>query len=139
MHFQALAITLLLAGLASCTGEPPSTIVRELAAAETTASGQAIRLPTENARVVLSTYVIPPGAKLPRHRHPHPRIALVDRGSISVTNVDTNHTVRYGPGDMIVESIGQWHFGETVGHSEVHLRVLDLLPAGVTSNVILKE
>ena len=128
-----------LGSCASAPASPPKPIVRELAAAEATASGQPVRLPQGDARVVLSEYVIPAGAKLPVHRHPYPRIALVQSGRISVTNVDTGKTVQYGPGDMVVESIGQRHFGETIGSDDVQLRVLDLLPAGVKSNVELAE
>lgn len=126
--------------LASCAAAPAgSTSVKEAASLTATASGQPIRLPQGDAKVVLFEYVIPPGAKLPVHQHPHPRIALVESGTISVTNVDAGTTVVYTAGDLIVESVGQWHFGETLGAAEVRLRVFDLLPAGVATNVVPRK
>ena len=122
-----------------CAVAPSEVIVKELAVATTTASGQPIRLPAGDARIVLSTYMIPAGAKLPVHKHPHSRLALVQEGTIAVTNVDTNQTQHYGPGDMVVESVDQWHFGVNTGSSPVRLLVLDELPGGVTSNTVLRK
>jgi quercetin dioxygenase-like cupin family protein len=141
MGHRVLAAALLICSfVASCASPPPSrTVVREVAEADKTASGEPIRLPAGDAHVVFSEYVIPAGAKLPVHKHPYPRIALVLQGTIAVTDAVTKRTVQYGPGAMIVESVGTHHFGETVGSAEVRLHVLDLLAYGVKSNVILKE
>ena len=122
-----------------CATAPSEVIVKELTVATTTASGQPIRLPAGDVRIVLSTYMIPAGAKLPVHKHPHPRLALVQEGTIAVTNVDTNQTAHYGPGDMVVESVDQWHFGVNTGDSPVRLLVLDELPSDVKSNTVLRK
>lgn len=125
--------------LQACTAGPTAVGVREAASATTTASNQPIRLPQGDVRLVLSEYVIPAGARLPVHKHPHPRIAIVQSGTIDVTNVDTGETRAYGPGEMVVESVDQWHFGVATGAEPVRLWVLDQLPADAASNVVLKQ
>ena len=122
--------------LQACAAGPKAVDVQQRASATTTASGQPIRLPRGDARIVLSEYVIPAGARLPVHKHPHPRIAIVQAGRIEVTNVDTGETRAYGPGEMVVESVDQWHYG--VATADVRLWVIDELPASATSNVVLK-
>jgi quercetin dioxygenase-like cupin family protein len=129
--------------LASCaqpqTAASPTPTVKELSSSAVTSSGQPLRLPQGDAKAVTWDYVIPAGAKLPVHQHPYPRVAFVLAGTLTVTNVDTGQTARYGPGDFVVESLGQWHFGENPGPADVHLRVLDLMPAGVASNVVPRK
>ncbi|HEX7897581.1 MAG TPA: cupin domain-containing protein [Planctomycetota bacterium] len=128
----------LLAAL-GCATQPSELSVKEVSVATTTASGQPIRLPGGDVRIVLSTYVIPAGAKLPVHKHLHTRLAYVQEGTIAVTNVDTNQTARYGPGDLVVESVDQWHFGVNTGDVPVRLLVLDEVPIDVKSNVVKRD
>lgn len=133
----ALFATGVLSACVQACAMPPSTVtVKELTAAATTASRQPIRLPQGDVRIVLSNYLIPAGVTLPEHKHLHTRLALVQAGNLAVTNIETGETVNYGPGDMIVESVDQWHFGVNTGTSPVHLLVLDALPIGVSSNMV---
>lgn len=131
-----LAAGLLAACAQACAPSPRAVTVKELRAATTTSSGQPIRLPQGDVRIVLSDYLIPAGVTLPEHKHPHSRLALVQAGNLAVTNVETGETVNYGPGDMIVESVDQWHSGVNTGTSPVQLLVLDALPIGVSSNTV---
>lgn len=114
----------------------PPVVVTERATATTTASGQPIRLPQGEVRIVLSDYKIAPGARLPVHKHPYPRLAIVQAGTLSVTNQETGETITYAPGDMIVEAVDQWHFGVATGTVPVELLVLDEI-TGDGSNTIL--
>src|SRR4051812_47626068 len=57
-------------------------VVTPLASRTTTASGQPITLPRKNVQVVVSTYDIAAGATLPVHRHPFPRYAYVEAGTL---------------------------------------------------------
>ena len=112
-------------------------VVTQIISATRTASGQPIILPKGKARVSVSEYIIPPGTKLPVHKHPYPRFAYVLEGTISVTVEDTGQTFVYKQGEMIVEVVNQWHFGKNVGPSPVRLLVIDEV-AGNRSNTILR-
>lgn len=133
-----LAAGLFVAVAQACASSPAAVVVRELGAATSTASGQPIRLPQGDVRFVLSEYVIPAGARLPVHKHPYPRVVVVDAGSLAVTNVETGETANYAAGDMIVEAVDQWHFGVNTGASPVRLFVLDQVPGGRSSNTVIR-
>jgi quercetin dioxygenase-like cupin family protein len=128
--------------LAACTQAPsadtPAVSVDKLATATTTASGQPIALPQDDVHVVLSDYRIAPGARLPVHKHPFPRLAVVQAGTLDVTNVETGETITYRPGQMIVEAMDQWHFGVATGSDPVHLLVIDET-SGDVSNTVLRK
>ncbi len=112
--------------------------VRLVLSATTTASGQPIVLPQKDAQVIVSTYEIAPGAVLPVHKHPFPRYALVQAGSLRVTNADTGKSDDYKPGDFIVEVVDQWHYGTNTGADTVKLLVIDMVEKG-RPNTILKK
>ncbi|WP_245262327.1 cupin domain-containing protein [Hoeflea sp. 108] len=113
-------------------------VVTPLASVTETASGQPIVLPQKNVQVLVSSFEIPPGAKLPVHMHPSARYAYVLEGQLQVTNVDTGKSTSYKKGDFIVEMIGTWHQGANVGSEPVKLLVIDQVEKG-TSNTVLKQ
>ena len=102
-----------------------------------TDSGQPIRLPRNDSWILRSVYEIEPGVVLPHHYHPYHRLALVLKGNLAVTNVESGKTVNYGPGDLVVEAVNQTHYGVNTGSSQVYLRVLDMVPKGVENNTVL--
>jgi quercetin dioxygenase-like cupin family protein len=116
-----------------------SVVVTPLLSAITTPSGQPIILPQGDARVTVSTYVIAPGARLPIHRHPYPRYAYVEAGTLRVTDTDTTQSWVYKAGDFVVEVVGQWHFGENIGAVPVRLLVIDMMPKVDTHNTVLQS
>lgn len=111
-------------------------IVRPVMSATTTSSGQPIVLPQKDAQVVVSTYEIAPGAVLPVHKHPFPRYAYVQAGSLRVTNNDTGKSEDFKPGDFIVEAVGQWHFGTNTGKDAVKLLVIDMVEKGKPNTIL---
>jgi quercetin dioxygenase-like cupin family protein len=113
-------------------------VVKKLFAGSTTALGQKIALPQGDAEVTVLTYDIPPGARLPVHKHPYPRYAYVLAGRLKVSTGDDAKSFDYGPGDFIVEMLDTWHYGETVGSETVKLLVIDQAPPGAT-NTLLKQ
>ena len=113
-------------------------VMSPLASATQTASGQPITLPQKNVQVLVSTYEIAPGAKLPVHKHPFPRYAYVQAGTLEVTNVETGKSTTYRPGDFVVEMIGQWHRGANIGTDTVKLLVIDQVEEGA-QNTILQQ
>ena len=124
--------------LDAVTAAKPSVTVRPVLSAMTTASGQPIVLPQKDAQVIVSTYEIAPGAVLPVHKHPFPRYALVQAGSLRVTNADTGKSDDYKPGDFIVEVVDQWHYGTNTGADAVKLLVIDMVEHG-RPNTVLKK
>jgi len=120
------------------TGTAKPVIVRPVASATATSSGQPIVLPQQDAQVVVSAYEIAPGAVLPVHKHPFPRYAYVQAGHIRVTNTDTGKSEDFKPGDFIVEAVGQWHFGANTGKDTVKLLVIDMVEKG-KANTVLRD
>ena len=113
-------------------------VVTPLASKTTTASGQPIVLPQKNVEVQVSSYQIAPGATLPVHKHPFPRYAYVEQGTLKVVNVETGAANTYKSGDFIVEMIGQWHQATNIGADPVKLLVIDQVEQGA-KNTILKQ
>jgi quercetin dioxygenase-like cupin family protein len=113
-------------------------VVSPLASRTETASGQPITLPQKNVQVLVSSFEIAPGATLPVHKHPFPRYAYVEAGTLQVTNVETGKSTTYKSGDFIIEMIGQWHQGTNVGADPVKLLVIDQVEEG-TKNTVLRQ
>ena len=113
-------------------------VVKPVLSATTTSSGQPIVLPSRDAQVIVSTYEIPPGAVLPKHKHPFPRYGYVQAGTIEVTNVDTGKTEIFKTGDFILEAVDQWHFGANKGKVPVKLLVIDMVEKGAVNTVLQK-
>lgn len=140
----ALAFTVLLGAGGALADTAPAALpapitVKPLASATETASGQPITFPQGPGRVVVSEYVIAPGATLPLHQHPYPRVAYVLQGELEVTDKDTGQVFNYKPGDTVIEVIGQRHFGRTTGADAVRLIVFDTIPADAKSNVVIEK
>lgn len=113
-------------------------VVRPVASATATSSGQPIMLPQKDAQVIVSSYEIAPGAVLPVHKHPFPRYAYVQAGHLRVTNNDIGKSEDFKPGDFIVEAVGQWHFGINTGKDTVKLLVIDMVEKG-KANTVLRD
>jgi len=136
MRAAVLALSLsLVAGAALAAEEPVSTPVGSYT---TTNSGQPILPPPGPVQVVASTVDIPAGARLPVHRHPHQRYGYVLSGRIRVDNLDAGSSVTYGPGEVIIEALGQWHTGTALGTEPVKLLVIDQVPPGAGANGEIK-
>lgn len=112
-------------------------VTKPIVSTDKTITGQTIALPQGAVQVTAFTLVIPAGGKLPWHQHPFPRFAYVLSGKLSVTYVDQKVTRVFGPGDFVVEAVGQTHFGGAVGPEPVRLLVIDQAPPG-KGNVVLE-
>ncbi|MDX8434014.1 MULTISPECIES: cupin domain-containing protein [Mesorhizobium] len=111
-------------------------VVTPLADRTQTASGQPITLPQKNVEVIVSSFEIAVGATLPIHKHPFPRYAYVEAGTLKVTNVETGNSNTYKTGDFIVEMIGQWHQATNLGDGPVKLLVIDQVEQGAKNTVL---
>ncbi len=124
------------AAVSAAAGEPVE--VTPLLTTRQTASGQPILLPQRDVQVVVSRFVIQPGARLPVHLHPWQRYGYLLSGELRVTLSDDGRVIRYRPGDFIVEAREQWHSGVAVGTKPAVLIVIDQVEAG-HSNTVLKQ
>jgi quercetin dioxygenase-like cupin family protein len=122
--FAALGFLAPIAALADSAPTPP-VVVREVFSGSTTAAGQPIVLPQKDARLVVTTYEIAPGARLPVHKHPFPRYGYMLAGTLTVTDVESGESKTYSAGDTIVEMVGRWHYGANTGTEPVKLLVID--------------
>lgn len=113
-------------------------VVKPVISSTVTSSGQPIVLPQKDAQVIVSTYEIPAGAVLPKHKHPFPRYGYVQAGTIEVTNIDTGKTETFKTGDFILEAVDQWHFGTNKGDVPVKLLVIDMVEKGQSNTVLHK-
>lgn len=120
------------AGAASGQEAPRSTV---LIRAATTITGQPIPPPAPGFEVVVSRTEIPAGGLLPMHLHPWPRYAIVEQGRLRVRYEEAGLERVFGPGEAVIEAIGQWHEGAVVGPEPVRLIVVDHVPRGETNMV----
>ncbi len=130
----ALLIALMPSSLLEAAEKQPAVDVTPVLTTMTTADGRPIILPKGPARLIVSTYVIAPGARLPVHRHLYPRYAYVLDGRLRVTEVKTLRKFDYKKGDFVVEMIGREHFGENTGDTPLRLLVIDIVPKNVSNN-----
>jgi quercetin dioxygenase-like cupin family protein len=127
-----LAYVSILAALAvpAAAQPPPAPVSTPVGQFDATLSGQPIRLPQGPVQVTVTETLIPAGASLPEHRHPHPRYIRVLAGRIAVKNLDTGETRELKTGDFAVEALQQWHTGQALGDEPVRLLVIDQTPPG---------
>lgn len=112
--------------------------VEPISKTDVTSSGQPIVLPRGHVKVITSTYEIPPGAKLPVHKHNYPRYGYMLSGQLRITNIKTGKSKTFNPGDFIIELLGQWHKAESIGTDPVKLLVIDQVAKG-GDNVVLQN
>ena len=117
--------------------DAPKVKVTPLAALDKTIIGQDIEVP-KDAHAVAVIAQFPPGAKLPEHKHPYPHYVYVLEGTLTVINTETGKTFTVKQGDMLAEMIDTWHYGINKTPQPVRLLVIDMLPNGVTSNMVPK-
>jgi quercetin dioxygenase-like cupin family protein len=119
--------------------DPPSVKVDPLLSTSVTSSGQPIVLPHGHVKVITSMYEVPPGAKLPEHKHNYPRYGYLLAGELRITNIETGKSVTYKPGDFIIESLGQWHKAENIGAEPIKLLVIDQVAKNQDNNTVLRK
>ena len=121
------------------TGHPTPADMRRLAL---TWTGTAVTYPP-GAIPLRSMVILPPGKRIASHLHPFPRIAEVLSGRLRVVQEagpDVPERVRvFEPGDTIVETVGRYHFGESVGDEPARPIVFDFLPGDVVSNTVYRD
>jgi len=118
---------LLLAGPATAQTGP---VTRVISTAETTWSGQPIRLPQGPVQITASDTVLPVGGGLPAHKHPYPRYAYVLSGEIRLRNLETGQSIEARAGEVVLDPVDQWHEVAVLGPQPVRLLTFDQAPPG---------
>lgn len=108
----------------------PSAGTNVIARSATTITGEPVEMPRPAFEVVITAVELPAGGVLPRHKHPWPRYAYVERGRLRVSYEAAGIVREFGPGEAVIEAIGQWHQGEAVGAEPVRIIVIDHVPPG---------
>jgi quercetin dioxygenase-like cupin family protein len=115
----------------------PKAVVTPIIRTGTTISGQPLRLPQGASEVAAAAVEIPIGGSLPIHKHSWSRLDYVERGSLTVVNLDTGASLDFAAGQLLPEVIDQWHEARANGTVPVRIIVIDLVPPGVV-NMVMK-
>jgi quercetin dioxygenase-like cupin family protein len=99
------------------------------------AEGNGIQLRTNGPKATLTARVtVEPGGSFGWHSHPGPVLVAVERGTFSLTQVESGscRTQRFGPGNAFVEDGGRVHLGRNAGGERVRIFATFLARAGTT-------
>ncbi|MEJ2697287.1 MAG: cupin domain-containing protein [Candidatus Sulfobium sp.] len=93
--------------------------------AKTTSSWDGSRLPDYpegTPEITILRIKIPPGVKLPLHKHPVINAGVLLSGELTVVTED-NKTLHLKAGDPIVEVVNKWHYGKNEGGKTAEILV----------------
>lgn len=76
--------------------------------------------PSQNPEITILSYEIPPGTRLPMHKHPVINAGVVLQGQLTVMAKDGKELI-LNEGDSIVELVDKWHYGRNTGTEPVKL------------------
>lgn len=92
--------------------------------------------PSKNPEITILSYEIPPGIRLPMHKHPVINAGVVLQGKLTVITKDGKQLI-LNSGDSIVELVDKWHYGVNQGISPVKLIMFYAGEVGVP--LVIKE
>jgi quercetin dioxygenase-like cupin family protein len=78
--------------------------------------------PSGQPEISILKITIPPGQRLPMHKHPVINAGVVIRGELTVTT-DKGEVLHVKAGQPIVEVVNEWHYGANHGTEPVELIV----------------
>ncbi|MGH6872594.1 MAG: cupin domain-containing protein [Rhizomicrobium sp.] len=138
MRTKLLIATLMaLACGSALAANSPAPVTTPVAKTTTTVTGQTIVVPP-NPEVRVVTVTFPPGARLPVHKHLFPHYVYVLKGTLTVVNVETGKSMQMREGSFFAEMIDTWHYGINNTAAPIDLLVIDQVPMGTKSNVVVK-
>lgn len=92
--------------------------------------------PLQNPEITILSYEIPPGIRLPMHKHPVINAGVILQGRLTVSTKDGKQLI-LNPGDSIVELVDKWHYGINQGDAIVKLIMFYVGEVGVP--LVIKE
>lgn len=78
---------------------------------------------------------IPPGARLPTHRHPVINAGVLTEGELTVV-AENGERLHLRAGDAIVELVDRWHYGKNEGSGPAEIVVFYAGVSGVPITVL---
>ena len=76
--------------------------------------------PSGQPEISILKITIPPGQRLPMHKHPVINAGVVIRGELTVTT-DKGEVLHLKAGQPIIEVVNEWHYGANHGTEPVEL------------------
>jgi quercetin dioxygenase-like cupin family protein len=95
-----------------------------------TMSGQPLTRPPEPFQLLVTRAQYPSGYVIACHKHTWPRYVYLQAGNLRVTNHDTGNVYNFSAGQVLVESIGQWHEGLVTSREPVIVAAFEQVPPG---------
>ncbi len=99
-----------------------------------TMSDQPLTRPPTPFQLLVTQATFPPGHLITCHKHTWPRYVYLQAGNLRVTNYATRAVYNFSAGQILVESIDQWHEGRVMGPDAVTLVALEQVPPGGTNS-----
>lgn len=76
--------------------------------------------PSGQPEISILKITIPPGQRLPMHKHPVINAAVILKGELTVTT-DKGKVLHVKAGHAMVEVVNEWHYGANLGTEPVEL------------------
>lgn len=92
--------------------------------------------PLQNPEISILSYEIPPGMRLPMHKHPVINAGVILQGQLTVISKDGKQ-LNLNTGDSIVELVNKWHYGVNQGSVPVRLIMFYVGEVGIP--LVIKE
>jgi quercetin dioxygenase-like cupin family protein len=92
--------------------------------------------PSKNPEITILSYEIPPGIRLPMHKHPVINAGVVLQGKLTVITKDGKQ-LNLNAGDSIVELVDKWHYG--VNQDTVPVKLIMFYAGEVGTPLVIKE
>ncbi len=118
--------------------DTPALTKKELIVATEAWTGQKLpAYPSGQPEVTILKITIPPGQRLPMHKHPVINAAIVVRGELTVTT-GNGKVLRVKAGHPMIEVVNEWHYGANHGTEPVELIVFYAGVKGTPITVLQK-
>lgn len=105
------------------TDGPVGVTVTPLLEAEATITGQAIRFPQGDNRIVALLAEVAPGGQVGRHLHPVPLFVYVLEGTLAI-DIEGHGTETFTAGQGFAEVVNTWHNGRNPGEEPVRFLIV---------------
>jgi len=92
--------------------------------------------PSKNPEITILSYEIPPGIRLPMHKHPVINAGVVLQGKLTVITKDGKQ-LTLNSGDSIVELVNKWHYG--INQDNVPVKLIMFYVGEVGTPLVIKE